>query len=81
MSGYNQMFANFGLKMDYNPPTDASKRLLQDSSSSSGINARLWALGYNGPHLIENFNYMYILIVALIVVFGIVYLVGMYQKS
>lgn len=76
MSGYNRLFENFNLTLSFVPPV--SRRLLESVSTlaTNDINVRLNALGYSGPHLIQNFNYMYILIISLLFVFGLVYLVG-----
>lgn len=77
MSGYNRMFENLNI----NPNTTAAaRRRLEETAATSSLNARLQALGYSGPHLVQNFNYMYMAIVFLIVVFGIVYLVGKYKQ-
>jgi cysteine-rich repeat protein len=76
MSGYNRLFDNLGIEVS---AAASSRRLLQSSGGSEALNARLQALGYSGPHLIQNFNYMYMAMVFLVLAFGIVYLVGKYK--
>ncbi len=76
MSGYNKLFSDLNITFFDTTFKSTSRRLLQQASSSEEVNVRLKALGYDSPHLIMNFNYMYGAIVILILVFLIVYWVG-----
>jgi hypothetical protein len=78
MNGYNQFFAN--LNISFFNRSAASRRLLQ-SVSESQMNARLVSLGYESPHLIVNFNYMYGAIVVIVLLFLIIYAVGKCTKK
>jgi hypothetical protein len=60
MNGYNNMMENIGTTY-FNTSAKTSRRLL--ASLAQNMNVRLEAIGYNSPHLISNFNYMYIAIV------------------
>lgn len=77
MNGYNKMFEN----STFFQSSIQSRRLLQQTSSDIVMNARLNSLGYMSPHLLENFNYMYVAIVGVIIVFLIVYGVGRCIKN
>jgi hypothetical protein len=45
------------------------------------MNKRLVALGYSNPHLIVNFNYMYMALVGIILLFLVLYVIGRCSKS
>jgi hypothetical protein len=74
MNGYNNMIDNLGITY-FNTTSQTSRRLLA-TSTEEDVNVRLIAMGYNSAHLIYNFNYMYLAIVGIMVIFGVVHLLG-----